>query len=322
MTTQAPVLWFLGLRPEALRIVQEAAGDGYECRLLSGTDALISALEGGDDPLLLWLGSAVWRTLRTGLPNAAEIVQLIPTVLVLEADADRALLEQALDGHFQQVIRFPPDRQQVFDALSRAREVRNMYQDMERMAREIMMDRELLERKSEVCAFLFQSMTGLGSAAHARDLIECCRRTMREALPVEAVHVLWWGRDTRAVSLLGAPEGTPEAGAWQRLLLERAAADGVGHASMTLYCGDVTRPPQPERTLLLPLEIRGQRCGILALDMDRPLSFGRDLSLALDAVRRHLALVLWERAQDGEFFAALPPDSAACEGGQERSLSV
>lgn len=322
MTTQVPVLWFLGLRPEVRRIVQEAAGNGYECRLLAGADALASALERGDDPLLLWLGSEVWQTLRTGLPNVAEMLQLIPTVLVLDANADRALLEQALDGHFQQVVRFPLDREQVFDALSRAREVRNMYQDMERMAREIMMDRELLERKSEVCAFLFQSMIGLGSAPDARDLIECCRRTMREALPVEAVHALWWGRDKQAISLLDVPEGTPEAEAWQRLLLERAAVDGLGSVPVTLYCGEVKRPPQPERTLLLPLEIRGQRCGILALDMDRPLSLGRDLSLALDAVRRHLALVLWERAQDGEFFAAQSSDSALSEARRERSLSV
>ena len=322
MIAQTPVLWFLGLRPEVRRIVQETAGDGYECRLLAGADALASALDRGDDPLLLWLGSAVWQTLRAELPNVAEILQLIPTVLVLEAEADQRLLVQALDGHFQQVIRFPLDRGQVFDALSRAREVRNMYQDMERMAREIMMDRELLERKSEVCAFLFQSITGLGNAPHARDLIECCRRTMREALPVEAVHALWWGGAKRAISLLDAPEGTPEAEAWQSLLLERAAADGLGYAPMTLHCGEVKRLPQPERTLLLPLEIRGQRCGILALDMERPLSLGRDLSLALDAVRRHLAFVLWERAQDGEFFAGLSPDSALSEAQQEHSLSV
>ncbi|MCH5276875.1 MAG: hypothetical protein J1E80_03460 [Desulfovibrionaceae bacterium] len=322
MTAQAPLLWFLGLRPEDRRLVQEAAGDGYECRVLAGADALTFALERGDDPLLLWLGSGMWRTLRARLPHTAEILQLIPTVLVLEENAERALLEQALDGHFQQLIRFPLDRQQVFDALSRAREVRNMYQDMERMAREIMMERELLERKSEVCAFLFQSMAGLDSAAHARDLIARCRRAMGEALSVETVHALWWGKGERTYCLLDAPEGTAEAEAWQGLLLERAAADGPAHAPMSLHCGDGKRLPRPEHTLLLPLEIRGRRCGLLALDMDRAPRLGRDLSQALDAVRRHLALVLWERSQDGEFFAALPSDSASSDASQERRLSV
>lgn len=319
MTAQNPLLWFLGLTPEDRRVVRETAGDGYQCHALNGPDApeLASILDKGDtdDPLLLWLGGDAWLTLRRERPDVAELLQLVPTVLVLEAAAERELLEQALTGRFQQVVRCPLDRAQVFDALSRAREARNMYQDMARMAREIMMERELLERKSEVCAFLFQSFTGLGEAVNAKDLMLCCRRAMQAAFRLEGLHAVWWGSGGRTAYLLDVPEDTVEAGTWRTFLREKAGL-GEGNPGDILVCsGGGGCPPDTERTLLLPLELRGRRCGVLALDLEHPLLPGRDLVLALDAVRRHLALVLWERGRDEEFFAAPVHDA-------RRSVSV
>lgn len=308
MTAQPPILWFLGLDPEDRRVVRDTAGDGYECRALAGPDApeLASVLDKGDadDPLLLWLGGAAWLALRRERPDVADLLQLVPTVLALDADADRSLLEQALVERFQQVIRCPLDRAQVFDALSRAREVRNMYQDMARMAREIMMERELLERKSEVCSFLFQSFGSLGEAANARDLIWCCRQAMQKAFRLEGLHALWWGNGGRSVYLLDVPEDSAVVDVWRNFLREKAGRSHTDGEDVLVCCGGAGNNPETERTLLLPLEIRGQRCGVLALDLAGPLLPGRDLALALDAVRRHLALVLWERGRDEEFFAA------------------
>ncbi len=326
VTAQSPLLWLLGLAPEDRRVVRETAGDGYQCRLLDDMDAsaLASALEQDDDPLLLWLGSGVWRTLRREHPGVADLLQLVPAVLVLEADADRPLLEQALEGHFQQVARFPLDRKQVFEALSRAREARNMYQDMARMAREIMMERELLERKSEVCAFLFQAFAGLDGAADARELMACCRQAMKEAFPVKGVRALWWGSGGRAAYLLDASDGSAEAEAWRAFLRERTGMDGAGDGEALVGRDNGKKAPEPERTLLLPLEIRKRRCGILALDLERPLLPGRDLALALDAVRKHLAFILWERGGDEEFFAASSSTSASSDSlpQKRRSASV
>ncbi len=325
MIAQSPLLWLLGLAPEDRRVVLEAASDGYQCRLLDDADAsaLASMLEQGDDPLLLWMGSGVWRTLRGERSDVADLLQLVPTVLVLEANADRPLLEQALEGHFQQVARFPLDRKQVFEALSRAREARNMYQDMARMTREIMMERELLERKSEVCAFLFQAFAELGEAADARELMTCCCRAMKEAFPVKGVHALWWGSGGQTY-LLDAPEGTAEAEAWHAFLRERTGVDGGGDGKILAGCGGGRKTPGSERALLLPLEIRERRCGVLALDLERPLLPGRDMALALDAVRKHLALILWERGGDGELFAAplSTPASSDSLPRRQRSASV
>lgn len=326
MIVQNPVLWFLGLGPEDRRMVRETAGDGYDCRVLDDPDApeLASLLDRGDadDPLLLWLDGNTWCRLRRERPDVVEALQLVPTVLVLAANAGRELLEEALESHVQQVVRSPLDRPQVFDALSRAREARNMYQDMTRMAREIMMGRELLERKSEVCTFLFQAFAGLSNAADARDLMEGCGRAMREALVLRGLHAVWWGNGERDTYLLDTPRESPEAESWRAFLRERAGRNADDRASLCVYSGRVGAAPETDSVFLLPLDVRGRRCGVLALDLGRPLLPGRDLALALDAVRRHLALVLWERGGDEEFFAGSPDIPARLMARTQRIASV
>lgn len=316
------ILWFLGLDLKDQRLVREAAGDGYDCRALDSLDfeELASILDRGDadDPLLLWLDSRVWLTLRKDRPDILRHLELVPSVLVLEADPDRETLEWALDAHFQQVIRGPLERCQVFDALSRAREVHNMYMDMTRMAREITMGRELLERKADVCSFLFQAFAGMGSAVDARTLLAECGQAMRSVFNLDGLHIVWWGKGVPVVFLIDAPADSSHAETWLALLREQIQASGLraeapgGEANIVIIHGEGQGGlPESGKLLMLPLDIHGIQYGLLAMHMPQPLLPGRDMALALDAVRRYLALALWERSGDREFFAASAalPDS-------------
>lgn len=317
MTSQPvdAILWFLGLSPEDRRLVREAAGDGYDCRALDDLDSeeLASILKRGDadDPLLLWLDGRTWLTLRRERPDILQHIELVPSVLVLDAHCPRESLELAVDAHFQQVIRRPLERAQVFDALSRAREGHNMFMDMTRMAREIMMGRELLERKADVCSFLFQTFAGISHAPDARALLTECGRAMRTAFPLDGLHAVWWGGGQN-VFMLEAPAGGAHAEAWSAFLRKQAFLSEAqtwltdGAADIVLYGEKQGGLPEPGKILMLPLDIRGKQYGALALHLPQSLLSGRDMALALDAVRRYLALALWERNGDREFFAAAP----------------
>lgn len=314
MTAQTPctILWVLGLSAGEQRLVQETAGGGYFCRSLDGLHAreLAAILERGeaDDPLLLWLGSRAWLELRREQPEIMQSMELVPSVLVLECGSEREVLEQALDAHFQQVLRAPLDRPQVFDALSRAREARNMYLDMTRMAREIMMNRELLERKSDVCSFLFRSFAGIGGAGDARALLAECGRAMGEVFAVHGLHAVWWGSGPAPVYIVGAEPNAPAAETWVRFLRDRTSDAVAGNSApdgggAVLYAGGGGEGPETGQVIMLTLDIHGVRHGVLALHVREPLLPGRDMAQALDAVRHYVALTLWERGTDRKFFA-------------------
>lgn len=310
MTAQSPcnMLWLLGLDPKDRDIVQRIAGASYTCKILDdlSMEALADILDRADseDPLLLWLGSKTWLEVMENHQVIALSMELLPTVLVLEPDPSYDVLEQALEARVQQVLRAPVEEAQIFDALSRAREAQNVYHDMSRMAREVMMERELLERKTDVCSFLFHFFSGVGDAANARELVSGCSKAMEEYFALQGLHAVWWGESPNIEYLVGVDEHTEAAGTWYSFLKEQAhRLHPLGNDGPCLCGGGKSCVPDSGKVLMLPLYIRDRDCGFIVLHLRDDLQPSRDMALALDVVRRHLALILWERAGRTEFFA-------------------
>lgn len=357
-------MWFFGIQAEEIRRIRDAAGTGYDCRLLDsiGSDAILSLLEGVEsEPLLIWLGTQTWLSLRDENPDLLRHILLAPTVLAIENNASREVLELALAAHVQQVVRVPLIDEQIFDALSRAREARNIYDDMTRMSREIHIGRELMERKSNVCSMLFRFFEHVGAAKSAHDVLRGCAASL-SCFPVEGVHGVWWGNGGPAYALVGVDvPGLAES--WFAFLVEQTAklrpvqkqqlptapaspktgerqdseraeirclcagapvpAYGSAHSSASSTDGG----PNSGHVLLLTLEVGTLVCGVLALHLRESCLCGRDTTLAINAMRRHLALVMWEGAQHEAFFAGAErlalssvQGSAATRQGKARAM--
>lgn len=299
-------LWIIGLSSEECEILQRSAGESYLCRSLDSMDSaklaelldsFVSTEEDKDEPLLLWLGSGAWQRLGRQAPELMRRLVYLPVVLLLAENSERTLLEEALNMGFQQILQAPLLERHVHEALSRALEVRNLYQDMSRMSREIIMTRELLDRKSQVCALMLRVFSAISEAADAPEMLRRCADELHDLLDLRGLHVLWWGNGKEALAFVGQDDAHNRLDAasshvWCECLRAEAPEQVRKLPLRLICCGGCTASPDAGKMLWLPLELRGRQQGVLALMFERPLLVGRDMSLALDAVRHFLALSL------------------------------
>ena len=304
--TNILTLWTFGLNAKECEILRKNAGASYRCqsldtmdsgRLAELLDSFAASREEKDEPLLLWLGSAAWQHLAESSPELMRRMTYLPVVLLLEEKADLQQLENALDAGFQQVLRAPLQNRHVDEALSRALEVRNLYQDMSRMSREILMTRELLDRKSEVCSLMLRLFSAISGAGDAQNMLRRCGDELRQLLDLRGLHALWWGKGGEALAFVGQDDDSnrldaASSRAWYEFLLSGAPAEIRSMPVRLVCCGGSTGSPDAGKVLWLPLEVRGRRLGLLALMFARPLLVGRDMSLALDAIRHFMASAL------------------------------
>lgn len=304
--TNILTLWTLGLTEEECGILRQNAGASYRCQVLDTMDSrhlaelldsFASSREEKEEPLLLWLGSKAWLHLAKETPDLMRRLSYLPVVLLLSENPEPHLLEEALDAGFQQVLRAPLQKKHVHEALSRALEVRNLYQDMSRMSREILMTRELLNRKSEVCALMLRLFSVVSEAEDARDLLRRCGDELRSLLDLRGIHALWWGGGREVFAFIGQDDASnrldaASSRAWCEFLLGEAPAEIRTMSVQLICCGGSTGSPDAGKVLWLPLETRGNRQGMLALMFVHPLLAGRDMALALDAIRHFITLAL------------------------------
>lgn len=304
--TNILTLWTLGLDVKECEILRKSAGTSYRCQSLdimdSGhlsklLDSFAANREEKDEPLLLWLGSAAWLHLSESFPELMRRMTYFPVVLLLEEKANLQQLENALDAGFQQVLRAPLQNRHVHEALSRALEVRNLYQDMSRMSREILITRELLDHKSEVCSLMLRLFSAISGADDAQSMLRRCGDELRQLLDLRGIHALWWGKGEEALAFVGQNDESnrldgASSRAWYEFLLSEAPAEIRSMPVRLVCCGGSTGSPDAGKILWLPLEVRGRRLGLLALMFARPLLVGRDMSLALDAIRHFMASAL------------------------------
>lgn len=303
-------VWCLGLD----------AGDSERIRSCAGKNHQLVDLDEGalpssedierDEPVLLWMTREAWR--RFDNMHADRFLEGMPKILLLPQDCGRKDLELAVSSGFQEIVLGELSEARVHDVLCRSLEVSNVYRDMDRMTHEILLERELLSRKSDVLAFLLEFVRTLSGSSEPSALLEKVRLSLDKLLPIEALHAAFWRQrtdDAFCVDLymdLPTENGSGEEGlsdaekAWSALLLRAVSSslsvcESMLQASVTLH--PLTKSPSrvspdPGRVLVLPLAAGNVSCGILALLISQEYPLSRDEALALDAAMCHLAFVV------------------------------
>jgi len=296
------ILWFMGLSENAVHLVGETAGTSYVCRPLDDLSPgdLHALLDTNDDPLLLWMGMGARTRMEHEHPRLLQALGVIPTVLVLEPNPDPEVLERAIDAHVQQVLRSPLGKAQIFDALGRARETRNLFQDVTRMSREISMERELLERKSGVCSFLFRFFTLAAEATDAKSALVACRQALERLLPVSGLHILWQDSPCGTVYISESVHAHSRQSRkdWPLLMWKQMESLRIGHTTLS-----ARRKTEIPPVISFPLAVNKSVRGLLTLELREHFPFGKDIALALESMRLHLALMLREGEDREAFFA-------------------
>ncbi len=315
MNTQAPsyCTWSLGVDPADLDRIRNCLGRNHYLKVLPddlppGPEALQA-----DAPVLIWVGGRCLHMVSCEAPDSKRLVN-VPRVAVLDSNCSRDELARAVDMGLP-VLVGTENAEKIHEILRRSLEQHNMRRDMERMDREIHLDRELLLRKSDVFAFLRDFVSRVSRGTDTVRILAEARDMLAELLPVVAMHTAVWGPEQDgAVSMHLYLDTVPEdesgcsasstVRAWTELLLGTATAlapFGSAEPCLSTHYSEFSaydegdeseRTPDMGRTLLLPLCAGETLCGVTALLLDEVRPLGRDQVTALDAATAHLAVVL------------------------------
>jgi diguanylate cyclase (GGDEF)-like protein len=296
------MMWGLGLDQDTAAAIAEHAGPGFILRNLP-PDAVAWMRGPEGQSQTAWIPQAAWEAMPKSRRKACQAMDSLRRVLIMPEGAE-AETEQVLSEGFLTAVRAPLTRYSVRDALLRVRELDSLSADLRRKTDEIMLERELLARKSTHLSFLNRVLSRASSSLDTATILTKARTELRHLLPVEVLCAVFWNRAGAGAGLeaetymhcLMPPE---EHSAWQEVLLgaaERLGGSPVG--DFRQFCltpgTHLRQTPSPNsgRLLMLPLNAGGEGFGCLALLTQKGLRLAKDQVQTLNAAVNHLALAL------------------------------
>lgn len=293
--------WGIGLNDEQRSFLRNTFGEEHELVSLAPGDMQTMSFEDVPRPFALWMASSCGRELAH-LPDAlARHIATIPRALLLSPGYSLEDFESACDCGVTDILRPPLSRERIADIMCRSLEAHALQYDMECMTREILLERELLERKNEILSFLVGFLADTTKSLDLGCLLQKAYANLAKFLPVCGMHAVLWERgnkDSALVSLhICAPEKSKAHEAWRETLLEHARRS-VGPAPAVTEINQLRLPDQKEQwampgehsLLTLPLVCDNESLGLLILMGTMERHLGRDQAMALDSAIQHFSL--------------------------------
>ncbi|EKO40271.1 MAG: diguanylate cyclase (GGDEF) domain-containing protein [Solidesulfovibrio magneticus str. Maddingley MBC34] len=297
-------VWGIGLGEEAATAVSSALGAGYVLR-----NWPMGSQPGGRDiaraaPLVVFVVKEAWDALPLDTQKIIEEWETPQRVLVLGAAQSVADFEDVLENGFLSAVSEPLTDKKIRDVIFRAKEVKSLYDDIFRMTREIMLERELLARKTDLVLFLNRILTRASESLDPIVILDHAREDLEMLLPLHALMGALWqpgeGGHLEAELFLEPDMDQAAERHWTEQLLRQAAK--LAGKSMHSYKASfldggadhepVGVPTAPDDLITLPLRAGGQMFGLLVLYRAKGRSLGKDQVQALYASVNHLALAL------------------------------
>ena len=295
--------WGIGLTTEQAMLLRSTLGEEHKLVFLAPGELKHMHSQEPEPPFVLWMSSACRGELENLPEFLAQRIAASPKVLLLDKEYSLEDFESACDYGFTEILRPPFSRERIADVMRRALEAHALHYDMECMTREILLERELLERKNEILTFLVSFLTNSTESLDPGYLLQNAYSGLEKLLPVRTLHAVLWEQSAEGTPLLSlficAPDGSTAHEVWRELLLEQARLS-VGADFSVSEINRLQLHGQPEECtaclpnegnlLSLPLICGNERLGLLVLatSMDRHL--GRDQAMALDSAMRHFSL--------------------------------
>lgn len=294
-------MWGLGLSgPEAARI-EEAVGNGFALRNYPEGRAPLGAVAPEEQPGTAWIPWRIWEQIPEQGKEAFRELENTQRILIQD-DGDRPLeLEEVLEEGFLTVIRAPLTRDKVQDALFRAKEVTSLYSDIYRMTEEVILERELLKRKTDQLLFLNRFLSNATVSLDPTEILAQALADLNLLLPVKLLQAAFWQRNPETGEadvelLLDVHLGKDVEAKWVEFLLDtaqRTEGGPIGGFQVEhMDSKGESLPPEAGRSLILPLAGPQGQFGCLALLCERDIRLAKDQVQTLKSAVRHLGLAL------------------------------
>lgn len=257
-----------------------------------------------DMPALIFVEWSIWTALPDERKEFLKRLENVLLVAVVPEDAGPEPFERALAEGAGTVIRRNPQRESVERLAYRSMEVRNLYDDIYKMAEEIYLERELLARKNDHLSFLNSFLARVTESLEPETILAGARADLEMLFPVSAIYAAVWSEvadhAVEAEFFLGRSRGRARK-EWVEILTQGAARLSGGkvvgfkmHETPELAAkkGAFVAAPRPGSILILPLRTGSVTFGCVALQSPEKFNLGRDQVELLHSVVNHLALAL------------------------------
>ncbi|WP_419786166.1 diguanylate cyclase [Pseudodesulfovibrio sp.] len=299
------LMWGLGLTDELERQIAESVGPGFHMRNFA-PDSLpgAKALHQEEKPSTTWIPWSVWKGLGEDRQEQYREFESTQRILIQEETDDTLEMDRVLSEGFLTVIRAPLTRPKVQDVLFRAKETASMYSDIYRMTEEIMLERELLARKTDQLLFLNKILASATESLDPSTILLNAKETLGLVLPIRMLNAVFWSHqaDSEVADMEIFLNGkmTPEnEGLWSEQLLAAAADMGSGpiNGFHILHIDPKRRPefgmkPTEGRLVSLPLTAGNQTFGCLSILCEASYRLGKDQVETFRSAVNHLGLAL------------------------------
>lgn len=315
----------MGLDEQTIAVLRQCAEPEYRVKAYSPEAFIIEDAPEEDAPFAVFLSMGAWRRLQQRYGNA-PCSEPPAWILIAENGPFGPELEDAISQGFAAILKIPLERRRVLNALSCAVESWYMHQDIMAMSKEIMLNRELLQRKSDNARFLVEFLAETTEPANAQSLLRTALHCLKALMPVAGISTLLRHTDNSgkkyAILFLPARKGVPAWDEWRKTLLEadrrllslpflmEAANPALreGHEQdassapsfITTQSFSLLEPGEQsllpatdkKRIFFMPIHAGMNAIGIICVQFEKDYNMGRERLAILHAALRHLGLVL------------------------------
>jgi len=299
------LVWGIGLSEQVEGEILAALGPGYHLRNWSDETLPKERDIARCNPLVIWITRKAWGDMPDDVRRRLREWELPQRVLLVEDGKSVSDFEDVVESGFLSAVSLPLTTKKIRDVIFRAKEVKSLYDDIFRMTREIMLERELLARKTDLILFLNQILTRASESLDPTVILTQARDDLGLLLPIKALMAAFWQADDNGViesEFFLEPDMEPDAEeVWTGYLLDNVhrltQRPVAGYQVAYLGVGE-SRTNTPDYTLdstgvlLLPLKTAGHVFGCLAISRGAGHPMGKDEVQALYAAVNHLSLAL------------------------------
>ncbi len=239
-----------------------------------------------------------------------NVMYALPTVL-----AEKCKLSIIDKRLFFKVIPYPPDESDIRLLLRNLNARYSMLISRKNLEKEYELILDLYNQKQKAFAFISECMQSLKNVTTVKELYENIRFSFENLLPLQSIHLVNFDSERNKIHIiLGANENnTILISAWKDSILSKIKSmkpinihtnenrsdlvslpfneDFTTHFEAVGNFSLVSSMPKNENVHAIPLLVDNTCVGALVLQLSFEPDYGKDLTLALDLVTNHIALI-------------------------------
>lgn len=299
------LMWGLGLNDTLKQQVEKGVGPGFHVKNFPANSLPQGKeLEQDEQPSAAWIPWSVWNDFPESRKEEFRNQDATQRILIQDKNDKPLEMDTVLAEGFLTVIRTPLTRPKVQDVMFRAKEVTSMYSDIYRMTEEILLERELLARKTDQLMFLNKILASATESLDPATILFNAKSTLGLVLPIKMLHGAFWSHqqnsDVADVEIFLNGSMAPEIeSAWVEHIMAAAVNMGGGPVNgfQVTHTDPARRPeysstPSQGKLITMPLTAGQTTFGCLTMLCEPGYQLGKDQVETFRSAVNHIGLAL------------------------------